>query len=115
MGHLQRLMTALRYFEVLRRSKDRDTANALFSDLRREKYPQFLSDYIHFTREHRDDAEDIREYAQAKYGLSACSISHCKAQRREGRTRTRTKTKSDSKQKKKKQKKKKKKKKKKKS
>ena len=86
-SYLHRLITALRDFELLRLTKGRDKANALFGDFCSESYHQFLSDYIHFMRTHLNDAIAINECAQKKYALSACVLSHCKVQHRESRRR----------------------------
>ena len=87
-SHLKRLITALRYFELLRISKGREKGSALFGDFCAEFYQMFLNDYIHFTRSHLNDAAAINECAQKKYGFSTCAVSHCKVQRRESRRRT---------------------------
>ena len=87
-SHLKRMLTALRYFELLSAAKGRDKAIALFGDFCDEHYPLFLSDYIHFTRRHIDDAEHIKEAAaQGTYSLKGCSASHCAVQRRSSRRR----------------------------
>ena len=83
-SYLKRLITALRYYELLTISKGREKGGALFSDFCDEHYPMFLSDYIHFTRTHGDDVEAINQDALNKYGLTACAVSQCKVQRREG-------------------------------
>ena len=86
-SQLERLITALRNYELLTSSKGHEKGNTLFSDFCDEKYAMFLSDYIHFTRKHFDDVEAINEDAQNKYGLTACAVSQCNVQRREGRRR----------------------------
>jgi len=80
-------MTAKRYYEQLTRSMGREKADARFCEFCAEAYPQFLSDYIHFTRKHINEAEAIKNEALRTFGLRECAASHCKMQRREGRRR----------------------------
>ena len=60
-SYLRRLITVLRYFELLRISNGREKGCALFGEFCAEYYPMFLRDYIHFTRTHLNDVETIKE------------------------------------------------------
>ena len=88
-SYLTRFISAMRTHERITTSKGRDEGNALFTDQCAEHYPMFLDDYIHFMRKHSDDAETIKAEAHKKFGLTNCSISKCKVQRRHSRRRGR--------------------------
>ena len=77
-----RVISALKYFAMLRSSKSDTLRKDIFMDFIQSIYGHFLNDSVHLSTAHQQYLEEIHRALYTKYGFKKCELLSCSLSRR---------------------------------